>query len=258
MGTPLFWVSLITCVTAIDDCRREYPDEGNGHHAFSGVDADIIAPWIAAIGKSQGNQGINFFVLCSGVIISKRYILTAAHCFNYAEGHQLRPTDVILGATQLPSVYVEERKISEVEKHPSYKRPLYYYDIALITVDRDINFNSRIYPICLHTEESSYPGILPITVQGLGQTDSGRGKKVSQIILATRSKEECDYRTTSLGKSNSIVRERIEAWMPQLTSDVLFCADADLNPEVGTCRGDSGGPAIERLKCNFLDISTNQ
>ena len=57
MRTLLFVVYLITFVTAIDDCRREYPDEGNGHHVFSGVDADIIAPWIAAIGNSQGNQG---------------------------------------------------------------------------------------------------------------------------------------------------------------------------------------------------------
>jgi len=34
--------------------------------------------------------------------------------------------------------------------------------------------------------------------------------------------------------------------MPQLTTDVLFCADANLNNKTGVCSGDSGGPAIQR------------
>ena len=37
--------------------------------------------------------------------------------------------------------------------------------------------------------------------------------------------------------------------MPNLISDkenILFCAEADLYSELGTCRGDSGGPARQR------------
>ena len=49
-------------------------------------------------------------------------------------------------------------------------------------------------------------------------------------------------------------RENIDKWMPQLTTDVLFCADANLNHKTGVCSGDSGGPALQRLK--FISFGT--
>ena len=41
--------------------------------------------------------------------------------------------------------------------------------------------------------------------------------------------------------------ENIDKWIPNLTTDVLFCADANLNDKTGVCRGDSGGPAVQRF-----------
>ena len=112
--------------------------------------------------------------------------------------------------------------------------------MAIITVDKEINFNSRIHPICLDKRGTSYyPGIT-ITVQGWGETGVKK-KKVDPFELSTRSKVECDNR---IRKSDP---ENIEKWMPQYTSNGLFCADNDLKPEIGTCNGDSGGPAIQRF-----------
>ena len=58
--------------------------------------------------------------------------------------------------------------------------------------------------------------------------------------------EECDSRIERFGDSSQSVRENIEKWIPQLTTDVLLCADANLNEKKGVCSGDSGGPAIIR------------
>ena len=62
---------------------------------------------------------------------------------------------------------------------------------------------------------------------------------------------ECDDKFKNFGES----AENTDRWIPQLSTDVLFCADADLNDKIGVCRGDSGGPASLRLfySSSFLE-----
>ena len=54
-------------------------------------------------------------------------------------------------------------------------------------------------------------------------------------------------RIETFGETSESVRENVDKWMPQLTTDVLFCADANLNAKSGVCHGFSGGPAIKRF-----------
>ena len=58
---------------------------------------------------------------------------------------------------------------------------------------------------------------------------------------------ECDSRIKMFGESSRIGKEKIDKWIPNLTADVLFCADANLNDKTGVCIGDSGGPAVQRF-----------
>ena len=83
---------------------------------------------------------------------------------------------------------------------------------------------------------------------------------LTQVSVSIRSRFECDERIGMFGKSSSPRSGNVEKWMPQLTTDVLFCADANLNIKKGVCSGDSGGPAIRRFeKCMniFLDTLSN-
>ena len=59
------------------------------------------------------------------------------------------------------------------------------------------------------------------------------------------------------GESSGFGRQNIDNWMPQFTTDVLFCADANLNDKTGACNTDSGGPAIQRLFIGSIRSSRN-
>ena len=230
--------------TSVTDCSRVYTDTEDGHFTIAGAEEEIKSPWLVAIGISRTNH--EFLLLCSGSILTKKFILTAAHCF-ISKDERYQPSHVRVGANNIESYFAKQRKIMNVTYHPEYDREnaFFYYDVAIITVETDLKFTSRVSPICLPRHFSKHPGNdIGITVQGWGVTDRGQGKQTSQVTVIVRSKFECDDRIEQFGsKSGS---ENIERWIPQLSTDVLFCADANLNNKTGACHGDSGGPAIFR------------
>ena len=248
------FVNIILLVSVVssefDDCSRDYSD--GGHFAISGVEEDIKAPWLAALGIGEDNY--DFFFLCSGTIITKKFLLSAAHCFIHPDT-RYKPTHVRAGANDIDSRFIEQKEILDVKKHPDYDDYIYYYDIAIIEIVGEFKFTSRIYPICLPDFSSRHPGNdIGITVQGWGVSDEGKGKgkEVSQVTVIVRSKLECDENIEKFGKSSSPRSGNVEKWMPQLSTDVLFCADASLNNKTGVCQGDSGGPAISRFEKSLL------
>ena len=229
----------------IEECTRDYSETGGGHFAIAGVEEEIKAPWLAALGISREN--FQFSVTCSGSILTKKVILSAAHCFFVSE--RLKPSHVLVGANNLESVYVELRDIFDVKIHPDYDsvNKAYYFDISLITMDIELKFDSRKSPICLPITPFLHPGKgRGISVQGWGKTERGRGKEVSQVNVNVRTMLECDSKIKIFGESEESGQSKIDRWIPRLTTNVLFCADANLNHKTGVCFGDSGGPAIVR------------
>ena len=161
----------------IEECTRDYSNRG-------GSTQKIKAPWLAALGISRPHE--EFTMLCSGSILTKKLIVTAAHCF--FSHPRLIPTDVRAGDNDVDSRYAKERKILDKKIHPDYDNvsQTYYFDIAIITVDEEFEFSSRIYPICLPVRSSLHPGAgIGISVQGWG----AKGTEVSRNSVTIQSKE---------------------------------------------------------------------
>ena len=233
-----------------EKCGSFRSDSSSNLFAFQGStdEEDIMAPWLAAVGMYSQEVFKDFQVSCSGVIVTRRIIVTAAHCFvAFIEENktELIPTHVRVGANRIDSRFSEDRKIKEYIVHPSYMYPEFYFDIALIKLEDKLFFSSRISPICLPEIAQSHPGArTAISVQGWGKDVGGSfGKKVSEANVAIRSKSECDFKFRHAGFH---LNDTVYALMPHLSDDTTFCADATISSQMGTCVGDSGGPALQK------------
>ena len=234
----------------IEKCGSLKSSSTSNLFAFQGStdEEDIMAPWLAAVGRYTKTVFEDLQVSCSGVVMTRKIILTAAHCFEAfkaANKPQLIPTHVRVGANRIDSRFSEDRKIKKNINHPNYKYPEFYFDISLILLEEELNFSSRISPICLPETTKRHPGAsTAISVQGWGKdADGSIGKRVTEANVAIRSQEECNFKFRNAGFQ---LNETVYTHMPQLTEDTIFCADATIGSQIGTCIGDSGGPALQK------------
>ncbi|XP_018428466.1 PREDICTED: serine protease 53 [Nanorana parkeri] len=92
--------------------------------------------------------------VCSGVLITETWILTAAHCV--PSRAPLSDYTVILGRSlqNQPSPREVLRQIKKVVPHPDYKLKTGENDIALVEMNYGVTFSDHILPICLASNQS--------------------------------------------------------------------------------------------------------
>jgi endonuclease G len=182
-------------------------------------------PHCALLGESLSNQGFSTFQwFCSGVLISPRVILTAAHCMPSP------PNVVALNAQDIN--HLQGAEIIRVKKshvHPDYRgsASVPNNDIALLILEKD----ATVIPVGAATTKQ-LAAATRTTLAGFGNDDihSSRGfgvkRKVTVDIKALRRKatDDLDEAEVEFG----------------FESDNEFVAG---NPVMDSCNGDSGGPA---------------
>ncbi|KAG4069862.1 hypothetical protein HA402_009569 [Bradysia odoriphaga] len=121
---------------------------------INGKEIDIdTRPYQVAINIDR--RYLRIFSEChgGGVIISAKYILTAAHVVNSTDSPEYKYF-VRLGTSEL-TWWGESFDIKENGKicHPLYERlPRLTYDIAILEMDREIQFTNKIQPIVMADE----------------------------------------------------------------------------------------------------------
>ncbi|CAG0879440.1 unnamed protein product [Darwinula stevensoni] len=172
---------------------------------------------------------------CGGALVSRKHVLTAAHCII---SWQLSDFKIKLGEHNLKEPETpdsESFRITSWVKHESFNSGTYENDVAVLTLDREVNLDSHKWPICIHDDEQeNLENVLGITMGWGSETSSSI---ITTIIIikvmsnALHGKSSATLRKVDIPIiSNKVCSERFkEAGFPTVAAhvqdtSVQFCA----------------------------------
>jgi len=182
---------------------------------------------------------------CGGSLIDKNHILTAAHCVAHMSKYDVQNLRVRLGDHNIRSNGASdgqtvEKKVRRVIRHKGFSSSTLWNDVAILTLEDDVQYTNNIQPICLARGSQNYVGNT-VTVAGWGTLSEG-GSQPSNLM-----------KVNVKVWTNQRCKESYGSSAPGGITKHMLCA-SDYNRD--SCSGDSGGPLFncDRSFCEQIGI----
>lgn len=201
-----------------------------GNRIVGGVDASMGAwPWQVDIQTAKDGH------ICGGTIITKDWVLSAAHCF--PNQFDVSGYTLYVGRHRLNSWNPNEISylVERVVIPSGYSDPSLGQDLALVQLQRPIVWSAYVHPVCLPDAGTLFPGDLPCYITGWGNIRDGVALSgvgtLQQVQVPIISSSSCQL-MYDLNPSEKV----------DIRSDMICAGYQEGGKD--SCQGDSGGPLV--------------
>ncbi|XP_072742797.1 uncharacterized protein Flz isoform X2 [Anoplolepis gracilipes] len=209
-----------------------------------------IRPLVSRVGKIVGGKGAQFGewpwqVLvreatwlglftknkCGGVLITDKYVITAAHC----QPGFLASLVAVFGEFDISGELESKRSITKnvrrVIVNRGYDPATFENDLALLELESPVQFDDHIVPICMPEDGIDFTGRMA-TVTGWGRLkyNGGVPSVLQEVQVPIMENAVCQEMFQTGGHSKLILES-------------FLCAGY-ANGQKDSCEGDSGGPLV--------------
>ncbi|XP_058017713.1 ovochymase-2 [Ahaetulla prasina] len=182
-------------------------------------------PWQASLQILDEN-------ICGGAVLTRTWVVTAAHCLK-KEGKYQDLWRVVVGTHDIKEQdqSSQKRLVKQYIAHPDFNTSTLDSDIALVELTEPLEFNHYVHPVCLpEQEEKIEPSrICVITGWGNQYEDRAQSSKLHQLRVPILVSEEC---------------QKYYVDHPLVVNERMFCAGFPAEGGKDGCTGDSGGPLV--------------